>query len=143
MPQPLNRKGVALLMVSGVSLIIFMGILLVLFILQATTANVSQASERAVAYYLCETGASVAIIDIGEKRIGKGPGQWTQRTFSFDCLGKIYKIRYKITKESGQWSIVSEVGPGVDLESDLTRTYALYVRGQRAFPIFIRGFGGR
>ena len=134
-----NKKGVLILLVSALSIIICLGILIILFVLRANALNLEAFNERAVAYYLCETGASVAIVDQGKGRIGKGPGQWTARAFNYEMGGKNYPLNYEVTKVSGTWQIVSWVGPA----AGFSHTYKLRVGGKRAFPIFIRGFAGK
>lgn len=134
-----NQKGMVLLMVAGLSLILFVGIIGLLFVLEANIRHIEAFRERAEAYYLCETGASVAILDIAQGKIGSGPGQWTQRTFNYSVGDKIYPIQYKVTKSAGQWQIVSWVDSSVGFK----RTYKLRMGGRRAFPIFIRGFAGK
>jgi hypothetical protein len=133
-----SQKGVALLLVIGFSMVIFMTIIALLFTLRANLRNLASFKERTEAYYLCEMGASVAILDINEGSIGKGVGQWTQRSFDFGMGGIIYNITYVITKKDGLWDIVSSVGP----TSGFSKTYKLRIGGRRAFPWFIRGFGG-
>lgn len=122
-------------MVSGLSLIIFIGMMGFLFILGAYTRKGEAFKERVKAYYLCETGASVAILDIAKGKIGSGAGQWLQRNFNYNVEGGTYQINYKVSKQRGQWQIISWVGPS----SGFSRTYRLRVGGQRSFPIFIRG----
>jgi len=126
-------------MVIGFSQVIFMTILALLFMLRANMRNLASFKERAEAYYLCETGASVAILDISRGSIGEGVGKWMNRSFDYDMGRKVYHISYVVTKINGQWHIVSEVGPS----SGFSKTYKLNFGGRRAFPWFIRGFGGK
>jgi len=72
-------------------------------------------------------------------KIGLGAGQWTQRTINFDIEGKVYPISYIVTREGQNWIINSQVSRSADFKHD----YNLRAGGQRAFPHFIRGFGGR
>jgi hypothetical protein len=116
-----------------------MGIVGILFVLRANIRNSEAFKERAKAYYLCETGASIAILDIRNGRIGNGSGQWTEHAYNYSMGGTTYSISYKVEKERGAWLITSWVGPA----SGFSRTYKLKVGGQRAFPIFIRGFPGK
>jgi hypothetical protein len=134
-----SQKGVALLLVIGFSMVIFMSIIALLFTLRANLRNLESFKERTEAYYLCETGASVALIHISQGLVGKGASQKTQRSFDYDMGGKIYNITYDVTKVAGTWDIISSVGPS----SGFSRTYKLRVCGRRAFPWFIRGFGGK
>jgi len=138
MEKKSSQKGVALLMVIGFSLVIFMTIISLLFTLRANMRNLAAFKERTEAYYLCETGASVALMDIANGTIGTGPGKWTQRSFDYDLGGKICNITYVVTKKNGQWDIVSSVNG----TSGFSKTYKLRIGGRRAFPWFIRGFGG-
>lgn len=134
-----RQKGVVLLMVMGLSLVLFIGIAGLLFVLRANIRNIEAFKERARAFYLCETGASVAIMDIARGKIGTGPGKWTERTFDYTMGDKTYPIYYKVTRSAGQWKIVSIV----NASAGFNWTYKLRVGGQRAFPIFIRGFAGK
>ena len=138
MRKTASQKGVALLLVIGFSIVIFMTIIALLFTLRANLRNLASFKERTEAYYLCETGASVALLDIAAGKIGMGVGKWTQRSFDYAMGGGIYNITYVVTKKNGQWDIVSSVGP----QSGFARTYKLRIGGRRAFPWFIRGFGG-
>ncbi len=133
-----KQKGFVLLMVIGLSLAISIGIASLLFFLRSNVRNIEAFEERARAYYLCETGASLAILDIAHGKIGTGEGQWTERTFNYSVGDKAYPIRYRVTKSAGQWMILA----WVDASSGFSRTYKLRVGGRRAFPIFIRGFSG-
>jgi len=131
-----SQKGVALLMVVGLSLVLFIGLIGLFFVLTTNLRNLEALKERTEAYYLCETGASVAILDIAHGKIGSGPNQWTTRTFNYRVGDKTYSIKYTITKTTGVWQIISEV-------AGFNRPYKLTVVGIRAFPIFIRGFAGK
>ncbi|MFA5090245.1 MAG: hypothetical protein WC510_04335 [Candidatus Omnitrophota bacterium] len=134
-----QRKGVVLLMVVTLSLIIFIWIMGLLFVLRSNVYNLVSFEERAKAYYLCETGVSVAILDIANGKIGTTSGKWTERQFEYEMGGINYFINYKVRKQNGRWYIDT----WVDQSSGFSREYTLAVGGQRAFPIFIRGFGGR
>ncbi len=138
MPTMLRNKGIALILVIGFSLVIFSTVIALLFILRANLRNLVSFKERAEAYYLCETGASIAILDIAAGRIGAGSGQWTQRDISYPMGGRSYIIHYAVTTSGSQWNVVSSVGPS----SGFYKTYNLRVGGRRSFPLFIRGFGG-
>jgi hypothetical protein len=139
MQKTASQKGIALLLVIGFSLMIFMTILALLFALRANMRNLSSFKERAEAYYLCETGASVALLDISQGNVGAGVGQWTERSFDYEMGGALYNITYVVTKKNGRWDIVSSVGP----QAGFSKTYKLRIGGRRAFPWFIRGFGGK
>jgi hypothetical protein len=138
MRKTASEKGIALLMVIGFSMVIFMTIIALLFTLRANMRNLASFKERAEAYYLCETGASVALLDISKGKVGAGAGKGMQRAFDYDMGGKVYNITYVVTKKNGQWDIVSSVGP----QAGFSKTYKLRIGGRRAFPWFIRGFGG-
>jgi hypothetical protein len=133
-----RNKGIAMVLVIGFSLVIFSTVMALLFILRANLRNLVAFKERAEAYYLCETGASIAILDIARGHIGSGSGQWTERDISYSMGGQTYTIHYAVTTSAGQWSVVSSVGPS----SGFYKTYNLRVGGRRSFPMFIRGFGG-
>ncbi len=134
-----NKKGILILLVSALSIIICLGILILLFVLRANALNLEAFRERAIAYYLCETGASVAILDIGHGRVGSGAGQSLTRTFNYAMGGKTFPINYEVSKTAdGQWQVIS----WVDSSAGFSHRYKLRVGGMRAFPIFIRGFGG-
>jgi len=134
-----NNKGIAILLVSALSLIICIGIIAILFALRSNAQNLESFKERALAYYLCETGASVAILDIAHGRVGTGATQWTERTFNYPIGTLSYPVNYKITKTAGQWIIVASV----NAQAGFKHTYKLKVGGTRSFPVFIRGFAGK
>ncbi len=140
-----RQKGVALLVVSGIALVFFAAVMGLLFVLDANIRSLESVKEHTVAYYLCETGASKFITEISNGNIGYGTNptsgvkQWTQKTFDYVMGTKTYHIKYTVSKATGVWDIVSEVGQS----SGFSRTYKLRVRGRRAFPIFIRGFAGK
>lgn len=132
-----REKGVVLLMVIGFSLVTFVGLMGLLFVLRANIRNLEAFSQRARAYYLCETGASVGILDIAKGNIG-APPKWKSRTFPYTMGSRTYTVKYDIDKPDNVWMILATVGP-----PDFDRTYHLRVGGRRAFPIFSRGFPGK
>lgn len=122
-----------MLLVICFSMVIFMSIIALLFTLRANLRNLASFKERTEAYYLCETGASVALILISNGKIKP------QDSFDYKMGGKIYNISYEAKKSNGGlWDIVSSVGPA----SGFSYTYKLRVGGRRAFPWFIRGWPG-
>lgn len=132
-------------MVSGIALIFFAAVMGLLFVLDANIRSLESVKEHTITYYLCETGASQAIVEIYNGNIGYGTNpttgvkQWVEKTFDYVMGDKVYHIKYRVSKAGGVWDIVSEVGPS----SGFSRTYKLRVKGRRAFPIFIRGFPGK
>lgn len=129
-----GEKGVVLVLVCGFILVVSIVLLGTYIHLRGRVHDVEIFTDRTKAYYLCETGASVAILDIGKGKIGTGPGKWTERTFNFTVGEGIYPIHYEVDKVRGQWMIVSSVDSPLGLDI----RYSLKVGGRRAFPIFIK-----
>ncbi len=126
-------------MVLFISLVLFIVIIGLLYILGANLRQLQAYDERTRAYYLCETAASVAILDIGQGKIGTGAGQWTEKTINLVLDGQSYPVKYVVSRENQQWVIISKITAGAGFRQN----YNSRVGGRRAFPIFIKGFGGR
>jgi hypothetical protein len=133
-----QKGGILIFLVIAFFLIAAIGIGGLLFVLMTHLRTAEALKERTQAYYLCETGASVAILDIARGAIGTGPGQRLTHTFDREMGGETYQVKYTVSKSAGMWNIVAEVGP-----PRFNRTYKLRIGGMRSFPIFIRGFGGK
>ena len=127
-----KQKGIALFLVLFTSLIFFIIIIGLLYILGANLRQLQAYDKKTEGFYLCETAASLAILDIRNHRVGSGPGQWLERSFNLVLDGISHPISYTVGKQNGEWTIVSTSGDS-----------HLRVGGIRAFPIFIRGFAGR
>ena len=121
------------------SLVLFIVIIGLLYILGANLRQLQAYDERTRAYYLCETAASVAILDIANGKIGYGAGQWTERTINLVLDGQSYPVKYTVSRENREWVVISHIASG----TGFNQNYNSRVGGQRAFPIFIKGFGGR
>ena len=118
-------------MVLFTSLILFIITIGLLYMLGANLRQLQAYDKKTNCYYFCETGASMGLLDFARGRIGAGGGQWVTRTFNMDVDGTSHQVTYAFTRHQGEWTItVSSEG------------CHLRVRGPRAFPIFIRGFGG-
>jgi len=135
-----KKKGIALFLVLFTSLILFIVVIGLLYILGANLRQLETYDERTRAYYLCETAASVAILDIRNDKIDIGPGQSTERTVNVVLDGNTYPVQYTVSRDNqGEWVIISKITAGASFK----RNYNSRVGGRRAFPIFIKGFGGR
>ncbi len=135
-----KKGGVAIIVVAGLTLTLTLAVLYLYVLVSSRVDALHSYNDRFLAYYLCETGISVAMLDFGKGKIGRGAGQWTEREFDFDVGGKTYKIHYKLAKVAGSanYKIISSV----ESPSGLNKTFYLSAAGPRAFPIFIRGFAG-
>jgi len=148
MRSPQNRIGsVAITAVLGITLTLTLAALLLYTLVSAKIDALHGYKDRFTAYYLCETGISVAMLDFAQGKIGKNSGQWAERDFDYEVNGKKYKIHYKISRPSGAanykvTSSVYKVTSSVKSPYGLNKTYYLTASGPRAFPIFIRGFAG-
>ncbi len=134
-----KKKGIALFLVLFISLLLFIVIIGLLYILGANLRQLQAYDEKTKGYYLCETAASVAILDIGKGNIGPDPGQWKQRTFNFVLDGVSYPVSYTVSRENQRWIVIT------DISSGFKRPYHLRVGGTRGFLIFIikGGFAGK
>jgi hypothetical protein len=136
-----SKSGaVAITVVVVITLSLTLAVLLLYILVNAKLDSILGYKDRVIAYYLCETGISVAMLDFGRGNIGKGKNQWTERSFDFDIGKKKYAIHYKITRPSGSTNY--KVTSSVKSPLGFKRSYYLTAAGPRAFPIFIRGFAG-
>lgn len=137
-----NPKGsVAIMLVSSITIILTLAVLYLYILINARIDAMHGYKDRFLAYYLCETGISIAMLDFGQGKIGNHPRrQWTARNLDFEIDGKDYAIYYNITKAEGSpnYKILSMVKSPLGLD----RTYYMTAAGPRAFPLYIRGFGG-
>ena len=141
MRSPQNRIGsVAITAVLGITVTLTLAVLLLYTLVNVKIDALHGYKDRFAAYYLCETGISVAMLDFAQGKIGKNPGQWAERDFDYEVNGKKYKIHYKISRPSGAANY--KVTSSVKSPYGLNKTYYLTASGPRAFPIFIRGFAG-
>jgi len=142
-----SQRGIVLFLVLGLSILLFIGLLGLFFLLTANIRNLEAFKERAEAYYVCETGASLAISQgvCGQAQTAYPSLVTGTLPYSFDytiedhTYTKSYTINYIAEWASGVCTVKSSVGP----LSGFKRTYTLEVKGQRAFPIFTRGFPGK
>ncbi|MDP8229802.1 MAG: hypothetical protein P9L93_01715 [Candidatus Gorgyraea atricola] len=136
-----NPKGsVAIMLVSSITIVLTLAVLYLYILINARIDSIHGYKDRFLAYYLCETGISIAMLDFGEGNIGPSRRQWTERNLEFEIDGKPYAIYYNITKAPGSanYKILSMVKSPFGLD----RTYYMTASGPRAFPLYIRGFGG-
>ena len=136
-----NPKGsVAIMLVSSITIVLTLAVLYLYILINARIDAMHGYKDRFLAYYLCETGISIAMLDFGKGHIGNSKKQWTERNLDFEIDGKAYAIYYKITKAPGSadYKILSMVKSPLGLD----RTYYMTATGPRAFPLYIRGFGG-
>jgi len=132
-----NTKG-AVVLVSIFAVMLFINLaLLTLYAVTKARIDFTRSNiDKALAYYLCETGTSVAMLDFAHGKIGTSQGQWTERAFDYIVGSKRYSINYKISRPSGgDYKVVTGVSIG-------GKNYSLVAGGARAFPVFIRGFAG-
>jgi len=127
-----------LFLVLFISLVLFIVIIGLLHVLGTNLRQVEAYDERTKAYYLCETAASVGLLDMRNGKIGHESGQWTERTVNLVLDGKTYPVKYTFTRSANGRATIT-----MDTSSGFQRIYHLRVGGRRAVPIFIRGFGGR
>jgi len=131
-----NSRGVALIFALGLSGLVIVIITTLLIHLKSEVARQQLWLDRIKGHYLCQTGLSVAMLDLS---LGKVPslsgGQSYTKTFAFTMGSRTYNITYEITNERGRRVFrVTVPSPG-----GLDYTYSLGATGRRAFPVFIRG----
>jgi hypothetical protein len=134
-------KGAGLILALGAIGIISVVVATLLLSLSSRLRRVEIWMDRTKAYYLCQTGLSVAMLDLAAGRVPASiPAAGYSRTFSFPMGGRYYNVTYKITTETEGWRRIK-----ASTSSPLGLGYAYYLEsgGRRAFPIFIRGFGGK
>lgn len=86
-------------------------------------------------YYLLESAASIAIVDMKKGRIGTAPGKWTERDIQIPLGEDTFTVHYRMSKSAGRWFVTTTLNsPKLG-----GRTYHLRFGGFRAFPFFIRG----
>ena len=134
MSNPKDQKGS--IAITFVTVTILSLALAGLAYFSAVNAKINASREytdRIMAYYLCQTGISRDMIDLGADTVPAGG----RLIFDYNVDGKIYQITYQLTKSSGRYNVSGEVSSPLGLN----RTYVLRTAGQRAFPVFIKGFG--
>ena len=135
-----QNGSVAILLVTVVTLSLTLAVMLLYVLVNARIEALHGYRDRFMAYYLCETGISVATLDFANGKVGEGKDQWTKRDFDYKIGEKVYTIHYEITKPNG--SINYKIMARVRSPFGLDRTYYLTASGPLTFPIFIRGFAG-
>lgn len=135
-----QSKGVGLILALGAIGIISVVVATLLLSLGGRVRRAETWLDRTKAYYLCETGLSVALLDLAAGSVPSPiPPGGHSRTFSFSMGGRSYNITYRITAEAeGRRRIRASVSSPLGLGY----TYYLESGGRRAFPIFIRALGG-
>jgi len=131
-----NSKGLALIFTLGLMGLIIVIIATLLTHLKAQISRQQLWMDRVKAQYLCQTGLSVAMLDLAAGRVPSlSSGQTYTRTFTFTMGARAYDVTYKITNDSGKriFYVTVPSPQGLDF------TYSLRASGQRAFPAFIRG----
>lgn len=139
-----GRRGYALMMVLGMVVIMASTIACLNILTRGRVDDLHLTLDRTTAYYLCETGASVAMLDIGRGRVYKNVSipsmnisynafdNSVKRTFNFSIGSQVYPITYVVSKAGGDWNIKSTVSSPYGLGY----IYQLEVGGKRAFPFF-------
>lgn len=136
-----KQKGIVLILSLATLLLISLATIGLIFVLNARVKQHERGIDRSVAYYLCETGASFALIDFSFSN-GPDPGfsgrvvENVPRTYDFTMGGKTYHITYVVKKIEGDYEFTASV----DSPFGLGCTYKLTLRGRRGFPFFIRGW---
>ncbi|MFH0913135.1 MAG: hypothetical protein V1884_02500 [Candidatus Omnitrophota bacterium] len=131
-----DSKGVALIFTLGLMGLIVVIIATLLMHLKAQVSRQQLWMDRVKAHYLCQTGLSVAMLDLAAGKVPSLPsGQSYTRTFTFTMGARAYDVTYKITNDKGSRIFYATVPS----PQGLNYTYYLKASGQRAFPAFIRG----
>ena len=109
-----------------------------LMVLQTRIRQHEKATDRLIAYYLCETAQTFAQLDFNiPNRIDFGQ----PREYEVELADRTYKVWYKITKQAvppGSYEIVSWVNSPLGIGG----VYKLKMTASRAFPLYISGKGG-
>jgi len=124
-------KGVILMLTIATLLFISLVTIPLLFILNSRVKQHDRGLDRSMAYYLCETGLSFALLDFSMGRVTLD----VEKPYDFMMGGKTYPITYVVSKKLGVYSFTATVSS----PNGLGCTYSLTMRGKRGFPIFIRG----
>ena len=141
MPKTKDKKGaIAIIFVTAVTLSLTLAVLLLYTLVNARIESIHGYRDRFLAYYLCETGISVATLDFANGKIGSSEGRWTERDFDYRVGEKTYSVHYSISRPSG--SADYNITAAVNSPLGLGRKYYLTASGPLKFPGFIRGFGG-
>jgi len=129
----LGNKGYILILVVGVMVVAASAISTLMVFLRGRAEDLEILEDRTKAQYLCETAASYALVDFSN---GKVPEDW--KTVSFPVGNRSYLLNYRMTKHMGMWQVESSVESPLGLKK---MKYGLIVKGNRAFPFFIKGLG--
>lgn len=126
-----EKKGVLLIVVGAVVLLFMISASTFFSIMKYQLKKLELSIHNLKAYYLLESACTVAIVDIGNGKIGPPP-KWLERDINIPLGEETYPIHYKVSKDGGTWLVQSSVVLG-------EQKYYLKLGGIRAFPIFIRG----
>lgn len=144
-----NRRGYALMLVLGMVALMASTIACLSILTRGRVDDLQLTLDRTTAYYLCETGASTAIMAIRNRQIYRNcPGynastKKVTKTFTFRVTNaysgryKDYTITYVVSQVSGQWHIEAST----DSPYGMGYRYTLIIGGKRAFPFFIKEMG--
>jgi len=130
-------RGIALIFTLGLIGLITVVIATLLLNLRFQIAREEVWLDRVKAYYLCQTGLSVAMLDLSAGRVPTlTAGHSYSKTFAFPMGPHTYNITYTISMGSNgtrtfRASVSSPLG--------LSHTYYLDSSGRRSWPLFIRG----
>ena len=146
------RKAVALLIVASLILLSVVTLSFYYFALRSYIDRVEGAIDKTLAYYLCESGLSVAIGRYYNNHQRAGtiiiPLPYRQYRYKgFTISPRNYTVHFKVESQQGVSPEGTQVTTGrarfkVWISSPRgfkNRTYYLEASAQRAFPIFIRG----
>lgn len=137
-----KQKGIVLILTLATLLLISLATIGLIFVLNARVKQHERGIDRSMAYYLCETGASFALIDFSFSGIPNNPDfsnrvqPGVPRTYAFTMGGKTYYITYEVRRTEGGFEFTASVSSPLGLGC----TYTLTLRGRRGFPFFIRGW---
>lgn len=134
MPFIQQRKGAVLVVVGALVLLFAIAEASLFSIVKYRLRNLEIWMHSTKAYYLLESAATVALMDIRQGKIGEEAGKWTERDVAIPLGERTYPVHYAIKKSGGNWFIETTMSLG-------DRLYHLRIGGLRAFPFFIRGFG--
>ncbi|MEW6008077.1 MAG: hypothetical protein AB1629_00365 [Candidatus Omnitrophota bacterium] len=143
-----HSKGIVLILAVGLIFILSLSTVVIFTMLRLDTSRALRWIDATKAYYLCEAGISMALIDI---RNGTVPVS-KDKVFAYRILGEpseAFDIYYRIEEPGpGRTKITAAVQSPFNLKTKESipvppvgaiwnNVYILEAGGRRAFPIFI------
>jgi len=120
------------MVVFGIVLLISSIIAATMVLMNAKMTDLTLTLDRITARYVCEAGATAAILDISNGTVSSG-----SKSIKYAINKRVYNPEYTVKKVSGQWYI----DVTVDSPMNFSIVYKLHIGGTRAFPFFIKGPG--